>query len=352
MAFVSDSGEPRSGPFRTHFGEMSDLRLPDSGSVDLTIVVAAMNAAKTIRSQVASLLDQQWKGSWEVIVADNGSTDGTRSILEVVARTDRRLRLIDASGERGPSYARNAGVKAANGMAIAFCDADDVAGDGWVAAMGNALRRQPFVTGPLEEERLNQRWVQNVYGSARTSGLQYFAGVFPYGPSANLGIQRRLFDESGGFDPALRVGEDIELCLRMWHAGTPVHFVDDAVMHYRNRADMRTLWRQSVSYGVAGVEIASRLFELGHSIPSRSRGPKNWIWLIRSLPSLRVRSATRPLGRRRWRCAWPSARKRAIPVLLPLTTPANRLWRIHPHNHELVVPSMRPCQEFRAVFTF
>ena len=86
---------------------------------------------KTIEAQLKALCHQQWRGGWEVIVADNGSTDGTQDVLARFHGPLPGLRLIDPSARRGAVHARNVAVKEASGAGLAFCDADDEVGIGW-----------------------------------------------------------------------------------------------------------------------------------------------------------------------------------------------------------------------------
>ncbi len=264
-------------------------------SVELSVVMPAFNAASTIGAQLDALQKQHWDSSWEVIVADNGSTDTTAAIVSRRAANDPRIRLLDAGDHRGAAHARNAAVRVARGTSIAFCDADDVVGDRWVAAMGTALRETPFVTGPQEYKALNEPWLHAVYGARPAVELQLFAGIFPFGPTANLGIRRDLFERLGGFDTSIAVYEDLELCLRAWLDGVELQFVPDAIVHYRYRSTVRGLWQQAVTYGAAGPVIARRLVDAGRPGPSRWHGAKNWLWLVRKLPSLRSQA-----GRARW----------------------------------------------------
>lgn len=84
----------------------------------LSVIVPCWNAAPTIEDVFRGLLDQAWSDEWEVIVADNGSTDDLR---HVVARYEGQLpglRIVDASARRGAAHARNVGVKAATGRGI------------------------------------------------------------------------------------------------------------------------------------------------------------------------------------------------------------------------------------------
>ncbi len=269
--------------------------LPTDAAVDLSVVIPAYNAVDSIGEQLEALLGQGWSGTWEVVVADNGSTDGTVALVDRLARSNSRVRLVDASQRQGAAFARNRGVEGARGALIAFCDADDVVADGWLAAIGDALLRWPFVTGPQEYERLNPKWLHGVYGTLPARELQIFEGIFPFGPTANLGIDRNLFERVGRFDTSISVYEDLDLCLRVWLHGVALKFVPGAVVHYRYRPSLRTLWKQAVTYGAARPAIARSLADEGRPMSARWRGLRNWIWLLRRLPSLRSKA-----GRARW----------------------------------------------------
>src|SRR6056297_1510819 len=202
----------------------------------------AFNAARTIGAQLEALVAQTWDGEWEVVVADNGSTDDTARVVERFAASYRHVRLIDAGSAPGASYARNCGVEAAHGTSIAFCDADDVVADGWLAAIGTALRKHTFVTGTQDFERLNPTWLWGVYGTRPAKELQVFEGIFPFGPTANLGVRQEALRGIGGFDVEISPFEDLDVCLRLWLDDVHLVFVPDAVVNYRYRQDLRSLW--------------------------------------------------------------------------------------------------------------
>ena len=272
-----------------------DRHAAEAPTVELSVVIPAFNAAETIGEQLQALVEQDWSAAWEVLVADNGSTDETAEVVGRIAALHPRVRLIDAGDTPGASYARNRGVAAARGTSIAFCDADDVVADGWVQATGEALRNAAFVTGPQEYEQLNPPWFWGVYGTRPAYELQTFEGIFPFGPTANLGVRRDALERVGGFDVSISPFEDLDLCLRLWLEGIELVFVPEASVHYRYRQDLRSLWRQAVSYGSAAPVMGRKLASEGRPTPSRWSGAKRWIWLVRKLPSLRTAA-----GRARW----------------------------------------------------
>ncbi len=89
----------------------------------VTVFVPVYNAEKYIESCMDSVLAQTYK-NWELLLIDDGSTDG--SAEKIRAYSDRRIRFYQNDGNRGIPYTRNRGLELARGKYIAFLDADDV----------------------------------------------------------------------------------------------------------------------------------------------------------------------------------------------------------------------------------
>ena len=107
--------------------------------VELSVIIAARNAADVLPAMLKTLAAQTWTGAWEVIVADNGSVDDTAAVAETFSSVLPRLRVIDAGQAPGQAHARNVGVTVAEGTSIAFVDADDEVEPGYVANDGRSL---------------------------------------------------------------------------------------------------------------------------------------------------------------------------------------------------------------------
>jgi teichuronic acid biosynthesis glycosyltransferase TuaG len=95
---------------------------------EVSIVMPAYNAEKTIAGSVASALSQSFAG-FELIIVDDCSEDGTHIICEELAAADGRIRLFKNSANKGVAYSRNFGVEKAVGRWIAFLDSDDLWGE-------------------------------------------------------------------------------------------------------------------------------------------------------------------------------------------------------------------------------
>jgi glycosyltransferase involved in cell wall biosynthesis len=121
----------------------------------VTVVLPVRNGERHLGRQLAALAGQSYPDPWELLVVDNGSTDGSREVARSFAGELPQLRIVDASSHRGLNYARNIGVDAARGDLLAFCDADDAADPGWLAGLVDAAAGADIAGGVLDGQELN-----------------------------------------------------------------------------------------------------------------------------------------------------------------------------------------------------
>ena len=213
----------------------------------LSVVIPCFNAAETIGHQLDALRRQKWDEPWEVIIADNGSTDATLSVIQANAHGFTSLEVLDASKRQGAAHARNVGACFASGESLLFCDADDEVGPGWLAAMGTALCEYDFVASRLEIAKLNPPWIAGSLKNPQENGLQK-VGYPPYLPHAGgsgLGIKRVVHQRVGGFDESLPRLQDTDYCFRVQMLGVELKFVTDAVVHVRYSRNPVSFFRQA-----------------------------------------------------------------------------------------------------------
>ena len=270
----------------------------------LTVVIPALDAADDIAGQLDALAAQEWDEPWEVVVADNGSTDGTRAVVGRYADRLPALRVVDASQPAGQAHALNAGVESARAEAVAFCDADDEVAPGWVAAMGRALARYELVACQSDTAKLNEPWIQGtregqVPGRLSTVSFPPYA---PYAGSGGLGVRRSTHARLGGFDETMFVLFDVDFCLRAHKAGIELALVPDALLHYRYRSGWRGVFRQARVYAEQMALVQKRHEDRA------ARPPGRRLWLLRGWkPVLAcVASIHRRAGRAKlaWLLGW------------------------------------------------
>jgi glycosyltransferase involved in cell wall biosynthesis len=269
---------------------------PPDDEPALSVVLCTLDGAATIATQIRALAAQVWDRPWEVVVVDNGSTDGAATVALAAAGHDPRFRVVDAPDRHGLAYARNVGVRAARAPAVVFVDDDDEVAPGYLAAMGRALDEHPLVGAALEYARLAPAGDDDRRSSFGSTGIGTMFGL-PTLPGA-CGCQRWVWERLGGNDERWdRTGEDFEFSMRAHRelGITPV-FVPDAVYHYRRRAGARASFRQLRRYGASHVRLYR---EHGRHVGGRPDPlggvVKQWLWLGRHLPDLR-----HPSRRTRW----------------------------------------------------
>lgn len=91
----------------------------------VSIIMPAYNAAHTIEESIQSVLAQTYE-AWELVVVDDGSTDGTQAVVSQLLAQEPRIRLLQQPTNQGVAAARNRGIAQTTGVMIAFLDSDDL----------------------------------------------------------------------------------------------------------------------------------------------------------------------------------------------------------------------------------
>lgn len=221
---------------------------------NVTVIIPALNAEASLPTQLDALARQEGVDGFEVLVCDNGSTDGTREVA--LSYRDRLpgLRVVDASSRRGASHARNRGIVEASGDVLAFCDADDMVAVGWVAAFAAATRPGLIVRGYMDMRTFNRpAWYGNGSGIEKDFGPQ--RGYLPGIGAGNFAISAADARAIGGFDESYVYGvEDFDFAWRAQQAGLTM-IATPAVLHCRLRGTARGVFRQYRNYGRGGIQL-------------------------------------------------------------------------------------------------
>lgn len=237
----------------------------------VSVIVPMYNAADTIGEQIEALVAQDYPGAWELILADNGSTDGT---LETIARDHPGLdaQIVIEDARRGAALVRNAAVRHSRGDFLAFVDADDRVHPGWLTELVAASEGVDLVAGDIETESLNTPEAR----AARPLGSLAFVfdepDFLPSASGCNLGVRRAAFEAIGGFDPTFVVGQDVDFSWRAQLAGFTIRFAPRAVVAYRLRSDRDGIFRQMRGYGRGETKAYYRYRRFGATrMPVRAK---------------------------------------------------------------------------------
>lgn len=243
----------------------------------VTVVIPAYNAEETLSRTVDSVLVQS-HSCLDVIVVNDGSTDGTRSLAEHHARRDPRVRVIHQEN-RGLSGARNTGIRAARGAWITFLDADDwvekdyvetplrVADDTGASVVlfgyavdfedAHGVVSRSHTTLPGSRARVLTEAAEKL-GSAAFLGMLGYAWNKLY----RLPAERDDFL----FEPGLALVEDMEFQSRVLPAGDMIALCPTAPVHYVQPLHRTTLGRV---YSPRNFELRLRWLACARSLITR-----------------------------------------------------------------------------------
>lgn len=236
----------------------------------LSVVIPAHNSGSTLERVIEPLSSELTEGD-ELIVADDGSTDGTPELARSLG-----ARVVTNSGRRGAAGARNSGARAAGGEWLLFVDSDAVAPRGWRGKLSDAVSTGPdavqAVYGPEAVGRSAATFYKNYYYHytfTRRMKQRLITGCGTF----FFAVRRSGFLELGGFDdhiPGAAV-EDADFAARLTGAGGSILLARDIeVLHLRSytfgelmryewnmmRAKVLYMLRRGDGHGVPSVSMA------------------------------------------------------------------------------------------------
>lgn len=209
----------------------------------VSIIIPTYNAAPFLSEAINSVLNQTYT-DFELIVVDDGSTDGTSEILNLYQHGNRVRCLFRTHTDR--CTAKNIGIENARGYYIAFLDADDVWLPHKLEQQVVFLDRNPdiaLVHGlvemmdpsssflPEETSKLRKLYDQAQRRGEDYNGLSVGAVLF----TSTLVVRKECLDQVGYFDPRAALREDLDLCLRIAKNGRIGFLGWDPVARYRYR---------------------------------------------------------------------------------------------------------------------
>ena len=260
-----------------------------------SVVVPTRNRPEGLGAQLGALSRQTYAGAWEVVVADNSSTDGTVEVARRWANDVPQIRVVTASPGRGVAYARNVGAAAARGDFLAFCDDDDLVCPHWLDALVEAARHAHLVGGRTERVTTTVGSVQPCSPATPDQGLPR-TFFLPYALGGTSGIRADVFRTLGGWSERNAYGgEDVDLSWRAQLSGYTLDFAPEAVIRCPRRGPEAS-FRRFYLFGRAEAGLYARFRDRGAPRPRLPAMLRGWAWLVLHLPDL----AASPERRMHW----------------------------------------------------
>jgi O-antigen biosynthesis protein len=214
----------------------------------ISVIVCTYNGRATIRECLEGLSRLEYPNV-EVLVIDDGSTDGT---AEIVREFD--VRLVSTEN-RGLSAARNLGLELASGEIVAYIDDDAYPDPHWLQYLAEAFRATEFaaVGGPNLPPP-GDDFVAEAVANAPGGPMHVLLSdrEAEHIPGCNMAFRTAALRSLGGFDPQFRTaGDDVDICWRIQASGGKVGFHPAALVWHHRRKTVRAYWKQQTGYGKA-----------------------------------------------------------------------------------------------------
>jgi len=224
--------------------------------IDVSVLVPVRNEAASIRDAVATMRGQRFPGRFELLFMDGRSDDGTRAILDDLARVDDRIVVLDNPG-RGIPQALNLGLRHARGRFVARMDAHALYPPDYLATGVRRLERgdAEYVTG-LQLPHGVDAWSRRISLALDSplgvggAGFRRRATEETETDAGFTGLWRReMLEGLGGWREDWVVNEDGELAARLRKAGGRIVCVPGMAALYVPRRSLGALVRQYWRYG-------------------------------------------------------------------------------------------------------
>jgi glycosyltransferase involved in cell wall biosynthesis len=201
--------------------------------MDASIIIPTYNAEKIIKQVINALLSQQTKKTFEIIIVDDGSSDGTAH--EVKQIKSKKLVYLHQKNS-GPAKARNAGAKKAKGKMILFIDSDCIAEKTWLTEMLKPFndKKVSAVQGAYKTKQteltaqFGQIEIENRYKKMKKAQEIDWVGSY------SAAYDKKVYDSLGGFDESFPIasGEDPELSYKVHERGEKIVFNPKAIVYH------------------------------------------------------------------------------------------------------------------------
>jgi GT2 family glycosyltransferase len=231
----------------------------------ISVIIPTYNRKNELQTLLRSLSNQTFPADrCEIIVVDDGSTDGTCEWL--LQHKDQFTVSISLYSQvrGGPGVARNAGMEKAEGDLFAFTDTDCIAQPEWLTSLIKPFSSEKVgAVGGSEIINDNDPLLMRCFhylmtAPLTTGGLRGKRGkrlAHFYPRTFNMAISREVYQETGGFKPLFHA-EDIELSYRIKQKGFKLVYEDSARVYHKRRNTVAQFIRQLFNMGKARVTLA------------------------------------------------------------------------------------------------
>ncbi len=242
----------------------------------ISVVIPLYDVGWCISTQLKALAVQDYLGVWELVLVDNGSSDGTVEI--VTSQTTAYpvpVIICVADDVTGSSHARNKGIEVATGELICFCDADDRVDPKWISDLVEAHCEGSIVAG------INRTWdgseIPNMNPGWCSAAGPHLGGP-PIAMGCNMLVSKADALAIGGFDTSFITGQDADFSWKFQKTGGIIIAAAGAYVDYREKSGIMGNFLRNIQYGIDDIRLIKRYigifkFDIAFKTHPRYRPP-------------------------------------------------------------------------------
>lgn len=210
----------------------------------VSIIMPAYNCVDYIAESIRSVQNQTYQ-NWELIVADDNSTDGTVNTVRSMAADDNRIHLLETDINLGPAAARNRAINAAQGNYIAFLDSDDIWFSDKLIRQISFMEQTGYDFTYTAYEKINERSEHMGIVVSAPKSVNYSSMLYRGDPIGNLTVVYDATKLGKFYVPDIKKRNDFALWLKMMHDCKRAYGLNEVLASYRVRAGAISSTRKS-----------------------------------------------------------------------------------------------------------
>lgn len=221
--------------------------------MDISVIIPTYNRKLKLKSCLDSLFAQSYsRDAFEIIVIDDGSVDGTKDMLCMLAKINPNLRYFVQS-QSGPAAARNLGIKHAQSEIVGFTDSDCVLDKDWVKGMvqSHSLEKHIAAIGGhtgVDENNIKAQVSQFLSDGAIEIQISGKSETIFF-PTCNVSFKRDYLVSGFNESFPLPAGEDLDFFWRLFKKGSRFNYRKEIKVFHNCHTDLSSFLKQAYMYG-------------------------------------------------------------------------------------------------------
>lgn len=230
----------------------------------ISVVIPVYNTEKQVSRCIDSIRAQSYP-DWELILVDDGSTDGSLNVLRDYEKKDSRIKVI-YQDNAGPGLARNTGIKQASGNYLVFVDSDDVIKPDYFEKLSKQTEDVVFIDIDQVDEKftvLQQEHMSDYQSLSKDDFIRgQMTGKILWG-GVRKAAKLSLIKNYGILFSEHKIGEEAIYSFLLMHYANSFSFINGSVYEYVNRSDSQSHQKSLDPWGGVALALKDKIISMG-----------------------------------------------------------------------------------------